>query len=230
MAYVIGDWNQSGDGIHYPRSSNQRAGRQLAYSMLLDWGLSVGTARHMPSITSAVRDPEDTHALRVRVRINGGKLLASAHPCRVSTADGKGVGVGNQGTLLASEWTCTVDEATASEGYSEVRLRHAKPLPDGTLFFSHTWGTWHTITPGRPGYTGPLAVWHEDLSGATGMAQDFADLTATPRPAILTLGSVHLVPVPPIGTAPVDPGRLPSTSVDSHRRPLKPVAPNTKPK
>jgi hypothetical protein len=195
MAYVIGDWNPSGDGIHYPRASNQRAGRQLAYSLLLHWGERLAGLTRELRIESAQRDRGDPHAILVHVLTNGGMLFASPHPCRVSTADGKGVGVGSQGTLNASEWVCTVDNRRASEKVATVRLRHARPLPVAPLFFSHTWGTWHTVSPGRPGYTGPLAVWHEDCGGGTGLTQDFADLTAVPRSMILMLGTAHLIPV-----------------------------------
>lgn len=211
MAYVIGDWNASGDGIHYPRASNQRAGRQLACSMLLDWGVHPGGATREPTIDSVTRDPADPQALRVRVLTNGGNLVAHPAACRVATVDGQGLGTGKEGVLLASEWTCEVDNATASEGHSTVRLRWTKALPPGELTFSHTWGTWHVVTPGRPGYQGPLAVWHEAVGGGAGMTQDFADLTTSPRPVILALGTAQLVPVAA--------ERLPSPPIDAHRLP-----------
>lgn len=189
MAYVIGDWNQSGDGIHYTRAGNQRAGRQLALSMLLDWGARPAGIANEPAVVSATRNPEDAHEIVVRVRGNGGDLRADARACRVATADGRGVGCGNQGTLDGGAWRCTVDPGVDAAGHVRVRLRHREPLPKADLVFFHTWGTWHVVTPGRPGYTGPLAVWHETVGSGAGMTQDFADLTALPRPCILTLGA-----------------------------------------
>ena len=196
MTYVIGDWNTSGDGTHYTRADNQRAGRQLAYSMLADWQAEAGPIQRELRIDSAWRDPTDDKAVVVKVLTNGGVLIAARNPCRVSTAAGVGIGTDNQG-LLTGDWTLTVDNSTSGQGFSLVRLVYKNDLPDDDLFFSHTWGTWHTITPGRASnnYTGPLAVWHEDLGGGAGMTQDFADLTGAQRSIIMTLGSEQLVPI-----------------------------------
>jgi hypothetical protein len=196
MAYVIGDWNVSGDGTHLTRASNQRAGRQLAYDMLMDWGVAATAFRRPLAIDSAWRDPSADNAFIVKVLTNGGTLLVSRRPCSVSTAAGRGVSTDNHG-LLNSDWTVTIERNVTSEGYALVRVARSSPLPEEDLFFSHTWGIWHTITPGRASnsYTGPLAVWHEDLSREGGMTQDFADLTAVPRAIILTLGSEQLIPI-----------------------------------
>ncbi len=205
MAYVIGDWNNSGDGTHLTRASNQRAGRQLAYDMLMDWGVNATPFRRRLAIDSAWRDPSANNAFMVKVLTNGGTLLVSCRPCSVSTADGRGIGTDKHG-LLTDEWSVTVEQNHASDRYALVRFVRNSPLPDEALLFSHSWGIWHTITPGRASsnYAGPLAVWHEDLSGHSGMTQDFADLSATPRSIILTLGSAQLIPI--ASAAPVRPG------------------------
>lgn len=209
MTYVIGDWNTSGDGIHLTRASNQRAGRQLAYSMLTDWGADDGPIQRELSIEFAWRDPSDTKALVVKVLTNGGTLIAGRQPLRISTATGAGVSTDNQG-LLNGDWTISVDNSTAAQGFSLVRLVRKTDLPTEDLFFSHTWGIWHTITPGRPSnnYTGPLVVWHEDLTGTTGMTQNFADLTGTQRSIIMTLGSEHLIPITTYVPEPISLGTL----------------------
>lgn len=206
MAYVIGDWKDgSSDGTHYTRVSSQRAGRQLAYSMLLAWGAPSGPITRELAIDSAWRDPGDPRAFFVKVQTSGGQFIGSKQPCRVSTASGHGVDVGNQGIIDGSKWTMTIDNSTAERGYSLVRMERATDLPAEDLFFSHTWGTWHTVTPGRSGsnYRGPVAVWHEDLSGGNGMTQDFADLTASPRSIIMTLGSAQVVPIRASASKPI---------------------------
>lgn len=198
MAYVIADWvSGSGDGTHYTRAGAQRVGRQLAYSMLLRWQAPLGPVHRELRIDSAWRDPEDPRAFIVRVLTNGGNLIGDKHPCRVSRKDGSGVDVGTQGNTDGGNWSIRIDNRTSRDCYSLVRMAHHLPLPPGDLYFSHTWGTWHPVTPGkaRDGYVGPLAVWHEDVEGGQGMTQDFADLTAPRRPVVMALGSHHLIPI-----------------------------------
>ncbi len=209
MTYVIGDWNTSGDGIHLTRAGNQRAGRQLAYSMLTDWGVQAGPIQRELKIDSAWRDPNDTKAVVVKVQTNGGTLIAGRQPLRISTATGSGVSTDTHG-MLNGDWTISVDNRTAAQGFSLVRLVRKTDLPTDDLFFSHTWGIWHTITPGRPAnnYTGPLVVWHEDLTGTTGMTQDFADLNGAQRSIIMTLGSEHLIPIGTYIPEPISLGTL----------------------
>ncbi len=195
MTYAIGDWNKSGDGIHYTRAGNQRAGRQLAFSMMLDMGVRPrGISREL-KVLSAARDQSDPNAVIVKVATNGGVLHADVRSCRIAVSGGDGVGTGKEGILLSSEWKCEVDNSTSGSGFSTVRLRHVNPLPDKPLEFSHTWGTWHVVTPGRPGYTGALSVWHEDVAGGAGMTQDFRDILQAGRRAVMTLGESLSIPV-----------------------------------